>query len=234
MTCAVCRGECRVTRSMRCTCAPKKKDIFQLWLKENRFCAEPVTPSVESFDNLSSCFSIFKAPQGWLIGDLAYMKVHVKKEKVVSPSLEGLRGCDLFNERKNKAVPVESEALTLVLAEEIQDDESICEVPMLPRPISDTGTPRIGTGSWTDDSVQGLADSATMFKEPKGWNSVVLRVNVKKEKEIIAPLEGLRGCSLFTIPTTCSKCNLQGHNSRSCTRTGLIRQFAVLDGECIE
>ena len=231
MTCAVCRGECRVTRSMRCTCAPKKKDIFQLWLKENRFCAEP---SVESFDNLSSCFSIFKAPQGWLIGDMAYMKVHVKKEKVVSPPLEGLHGCDLFNERKNKAVPVEPEALTLVLAEEIQDDESICEVPMLPRPISDTGTPRIGTGSWTDDSVQGLADSATMFKEPKGWNSVVLRVNVKKEKEIITPLEGLRGCSLFTIPTTCSKCNMQGHNSRSCTRTGLVRQFAVRGGECIE
>ena len=234
MTCAVCRGECRVTRSMRCTCAPKKEDIFQLWLKENRFCAEPVTPSVESFDNLSSCFSIFKAPQGWLIGDLAYMKVHVKKEKVVSPSLEGLRGCDLFNERKNKAVPVESEALTLVLAEEIQDDDRICEVPMLPRPISDTGTPRIGTGSWTDDSVQGLADSATMFKEPKGWNSVVLRVNVKKEKEVSAPLEGLRGCSLFTIPTTCSKCNLQGHNSRSCTRTGLARQFAERNGECVE
>ena len=234
MTCAVCRGECRVTRSTRCTCAPKKKDIFQLWLKENRFCAEPVTPSVESFDNLSSCFSIFKAPQGWLSGDLAYMKVHVKKEKVVSPSLEGLRGCDLFNERKNKAVPVESEALTLVLAEEIQDDESICAVPMLPHPIADTGTPRIGTGSWTDDSVQGLADSATMFKEPKGWSSAALRVNVKKEKEIIAPLEGLRGCSLFTIPTTCSKCCMQGHNSRSCTRTGLVRQCAVRNGECIE
>jgi hypothetical protein len=162
------------------------------------------------------------------------MKVHVKKEKVVSPSLEGLRGCDLFNERKNKAVPVESEALTLVLAEEIQDDESICAVPVLPRPISDTGTPRIGTGSWTDDSVEGLADSATMFKEPKGWSSGVLRVNVKKEKEIIAPLEGLRGCSLFTIPTTCSKCNLQGHNSRSCPRTGLVRQFAVRNGECVE
>lgn len=216
------------------TGAPKKKDVFQLHLKENRFCADPVTPSVESFDNLSSCFSIFKAPQGWHANELAYMKVHVKKEKVVSPPLEGLRGCNLFVrsyvKRASAPAPVPALELTLVLAEEIQDDESICAVPMLPRPTADTGTPRIGTVDWTDDSVQGLADSATMFKEPKGWSSTVLRVNVKKEKEVIAPLEGLRGCSLFTIPTTCSKCCLEGHNSRSCTRTGHVRQFAGRDG----
>jgi len=209
-------------------------------MKENRFCDDLPKPVQKPFEDLSSCFSIFKSPKGWLVNELAFMKVHVKKPRETTPPLESLSGCKLFVRSYAKraatpaTVPVPAPAttasaleLTLVLAEDIQDDESICEVPVLPRPIADPGTPRIGTGSWTDDSVQGLSESASMFKEPKGWSSKVMNVNVKKEKEVIAPLEGLRGCSLFTIPTTCSKCCLQGHNIRSCQRTGLVRQFAV-------
>ena len=253
----------------------KKKDVFQVWMRENRFCAEAVKPVQKPFEDLSSCFSIFKSPSGWLVNELAFMKVQVKKPKAVTPPLEGLRGCNLFTvpttctmcsmsghnsrtcPRKLRALArfaeldatrdtqlreetcTESHGLDLILDEPIQDDEHICEVPALPRPDADTGTPRIGTDAWTEylggqllGPLEGLAECASMFREPNAWSSEVMKVKVKQPKEIIAPLEGLRGCPLFTIPTTCGKCCLQGHDSRSCSRTGLVRQFAVHNVVC--
>ena len=238
----------------------KKKDIFQVWMRENRFRAEAVKPVQKPFENLSSCFSIFKSPSGWHVNELAFMKVQVKKPKAVTPPLEGLRGCNLFtvpttctmcsmSGHNSRTCPrklrtcedtcSESHGLDLILDEPIQDDEHICEVPALPRPDADTGTPRIGTDAWTEylggqllGPLEGLAECASMFREPNAWSSEVMKVKVKQPKEIIAPLEGLRGCPLFTIPTTCGKCCLQGHNIRGCSQTGLVRKFAVCDVVC--
>ena len=216
-TCPLLRGPCVVTDS------PNKKvrkpferlvDCTKMFKEPNSFyTAKKVR---KPFENLASCMNIFKDPKGFYTA------------KKVRRSFDELASCapvlrKLFKEpvsfyKAQKVVRVSKDAevfdLKLILDEPIQEDESICEVPALPRPIPDAGTPRIGTDSWIEylgeqplEPLQGLADCASLFEEPDPVT--------QKARSI-----------------TCSNCLLQGHNIRTCTRTSLVRQFAVLDGVC--